>query len=141
MTLTLGILFSALWLVYIGQVVSVVNPQMAQRLRLQERDSQSDPLFRGLEHWTAGWDLLTLWVLPSAGILLLTDHPFWPYAAMIGGAIYLDAGGREAAKIFGERDEGVRTGTVGEQRLMMATYAVFAIIGAVAIVSGLMAVI
>ena len=137
MTLVVGIICSALWLVYLGQVVSVVNLDLAQRLGLQESPRTSDALSRHLELWTARWDLLWLWTLPLAGLLILVDHSWWPYAAMIGGGAYVDAGGREAVKVIGLRQQGVRTGSTQEHRLMISTYAVFVAVGALAIVSGL----
>jgi len=137
MRIIVGILCSSLWLIYAGQVISVVNFRLAQRLGLQEKQDNVDPLSSRLELSAARWDLLWLWTLPSAGILMLIDHPWWPFAAMIGGACYVDTGGREAAKALGLKQQGVRTGSPGEQRLVMATFVFFVAIGGLAIVTGL----
>jgi len=72
-----------------------------------------------------------------AGILMLMDHAWWPYAAMIGGGAYVDTGGREAAKMFGLREQAVRTGTPAEQRIAMILFAAFLVIGGLAIGTGL----
>jgi len=86
---------------YAGQVVSVVNLGLAQRLGLQERPDHVDLLPTSLEVWTARWDLLTLLGLPVDGILMLLDHSWWPYMAMIGGGLAADTGGREIVKYLG----------------------------------------
>jgi hypothetical protein len=52
---------------------------------------------------------------------MLIGHPWWPYAAMIGGGAAVDTGGREAAKVLGLRRCGVRTGAAGEHWLAMGT--------------------
>ena len=132
-----GILCSALWLLYIGQIISVVNFGLAQKLGLQESPDNADPVFSHLELWAARWDLWWLWTLPTAGILMLINHPWWPYAAMIGGATYVDTGGRETAKVLGLRQQGVRTGSPREHRLVISTFALFLGIGGLAIVTGM----
>lgn len=137
MRLLVGILCSALWLLYIGQLISTANFALAQRLGLQERPDNADSLVGGLELWAARWDLLWLWTLPAAGILMLIDHAWWPYAALIGGGAYIDTGGREGAKVLGLRQQGVRTGTPSEHRLAMGVFALLIAIGALAIVTAL----
>lgn len=129
------------WLLYVGQIISVANFSLAQRLGLQESPDHADPLASRLEVWTARWDILSLWTLPVAGILMLIDHWLWPYAAMLGGGVFVDAGGREAAKVFGLRDQGVRTGSQREIRLAMAAYIYLVAVGCLAIGTGLLEVI
>ena len=108
-------------LLYGGQVISIANFSLAQRLGLQGSPDNSDPLFNHLELWTARWDLWWFWTLPAAGILMLLDHWLWPYAAMVGGGAFVDTGGREAAKVRGLKEQGVRTGTQREYRVYMTT--------------------
>jgi hypothetical protein len=84
---------------------------------------------------------LWLWTLPVAGILMLIDHWLWPYAAMIGGGTFVDAGGREAVKVYGLREQGVRTGSQPEYRLVMGVFIYMIVIGCLAIGSGLLEVI
>ena len=31
----------------------------------------------------------------AAGLLMLWDHPWWPFAALVAGGVYIDAAGRE----------------------------------------------
>lgn len=137
MKILVGLVTLVLWLLLLGQFVSVARFELAQRLGLQEKPDGVDPLYSRLELWTARWDLCWLWVLPVAGTLMLLDHPWWPYAAMIGGGAYVDAGGREATKVFGLRQRRVRTGTPTEQRLSLGMFAFLAAIGGIGIVAGL----
>ena len=137
MTIVVAILCLAMGILYAGQLVSVANLGLAQRLGLQEKPESADPLFTRLEVWTARWDLVVLWTLPVAGILILIDHSWWPFMAMIGGGVFVDTGGREWAKYLGLRQEGVRTGSPSEQRTLVIVFAVMIVVGAGAIVAGL----
>jgi len=128
-------------LLYLGQLISVWNVRLAQRLGLQESSDHTDPLLGRVELWAARWDLLWLWTLPAAAILMLINHWLWPYAAMIGGGAFVDAGGREAAKILGLKQEGVRIGSQQEFRLAMAVYVYLIAAGCLSIGIGLLEVI
>ena len=113
----------------IGQLVSAVDFRLAQRLGLQEKDEGTDPLYRRLELHAARWDVIVLWTLPVAGILMLLDHRWWPSAGLLAGGINLDAGGREVAKILGLRAEGVRVGTRREARAGLVAITILALLG------------
>jgi hypothetical protein len=121
----------------IGQSISVVSFSLAQRLGFQEKGDETDPLHRRLELNAARWDLFVLWTLPIAGILILTNHAWWPCLALIAGAIHLDAGGREIAKIRGLRAHGVRTGSAKDLRLFLIFMGSMALIGLWCITIGL----
>jgi hypothetical protein len=116
-------------LFFAGQLLSSISFTLAQRLGLQEKNEHVDPLYRRLEVGTARWDSLSLWTVLVAGILMLLDHAWWPYAGLIGGGVYVDAGGREGAKYLGLRSHGVRVGTVNELRLAIGVYALLIVIG------------
>ncbi len=137
MNLTIGILCTAMAFFYIGQLISMIDFPLAQRLGLQETADQADGIFTRLELGTARWDLFVLWVLPVAGILMLIAHPLWPVAALVGGAIYVDTGGREAFKWLGLREEGVRLGSAGQRRLYVGTLITFVIVGGLAIATAI----
>jgi hypothetical protein len=104
-------------IVVIGQLISTVNFGLAQNLGLQEKDADTEPLYRRLELKTAGWDLFVLWTLPAAGVLMLVDHPWWPYLTLVAGGVCVDTAGRETAKVLGLRRHGVKTGSKKERRL------------------------
>ncbi len=138
MRTALGIIFVLLWPIYLGQLLSVVNLPLAERLHLQHRPGPTlDPLEIRLEQGTAWYDLVSLWVLPAAGILMLVDHSWWPAFALIGGVAFVDAGGREALRLSGMRNHGVAVGTPNEYWSSMVAYAVFVILGGLGIAAGL----
>lgn len=118
---------------YLAQVISSVNFGLAQRLGIQEKPDATSPLLQRSERYTAYWDLVSLAWLPLSGVLMIIDHKSWPIVALIGGAIYLDTSGREAAKYISLRHEGVKMGTEKQQRIFFSTYMVMAVIAIVLI--------
>ena len=115
---------------WIGQTISAMNFPLAQRLGLQEKSADTDPLYRLAELNAAKWDALVLWTLIVAGMLMLFDHSSWPYASLIASGIYLDTAGREAAKYVSLSNGGVRTGTAKERR---TAFCFFAVMGAISL--------
>lgn len=102
---------------WVGQVISGINYPLAQRLGLQEKSEGTDRLFQRAEINAARWDSLVLWTLPAAGILLLSNHHWWPYLSLIAGGIYLDGAGREAAKCMSLFKGGIRIGSPKDLRI------------------------
>ena len=128
-----AVLALLMWPIYLGQLISVIDLPLAQRLGLQEQSDTIDPIYARDTAGTARWDLLSMWTLPVAGILMLIDSAWWPYLALIGGAVYLDTGGRQGIKLLGYRKEAVRVGTSQAVRLALGVYAAFVILGAIII--------
>ena len=116
-------------IVVIGQLISVIDFGLAQRLGLQEKDDDTDSLHRSLELNTARWDLAIFWTLPVAGGLMLAHHPWWPLMALVSGAVCVDTAGRETAKVLGLGAHGVRTGSVSETRLYFFFLGIMFLIG------------
>ena len=114
---------------YVAQVISSIDFKLAQRLGIQEKPEEADPLLQTAERYTAYWDLVTLGWLPLAGLLMVINHDWWAIVALIGGAIYLDTSGREAAKNISFRREGIRVGTETQQKVFFASYIAMAVIG------------
>jgi hypothetical protein len=119
---------------YVAQIISSMNFQLAQRLGIQENPQHTDAIVQRSERYTAYWDLVTLGWLPLAGVLMIINHEWWPIMSLIGGAIYLDTSGREAAKNISFRHEGIKVGTNKQQKLFFASYILMAII-AIALIS------
>ena len=119
---------------YLAQVISSVNFELAQRLGIQENPEDTDSIFQRSERYTAYWDLVTLGWLPLAGILMIIDQDWWPIVSLIGGAIYLDASGREAAKNISFRHQGIKTGTEKQKIIFFASYMVMALIAIILII-------
>ena len=118
---------------YVAQIISSFNFSLAQRLGIQEKAENADPLFQRSERYTAYWDLLTLGWLPIAGILMIINHAWWPIMSLLAGAIYLDTSGREAAKNLSFKHEGMRVGGDKVQRVFFKFYIVMAVIAIVVI--------
>ena len=121
----------------LGQIISSINFPLAQQLGLQENPDKTDPLLQRAERYTAYWDLLTLVWMPIAGVLMIINHPLWPMMALIGGAIYFDAAGREAAKNLSFKHGGLKVGSPKQHRLFFATYIVMAILGVIVVMYSL----
>ena len=124
-------------ILYVGQLISSINFPLAQRMGLQEDPDEADLLLQRAERYTAYWDLVTLVWMPLAGILMVIDNSVWPLFALFGGAIYLDAAGREAAKILSFRHEGVRIGPPKQHRIFIATYFIMAVLAVAVLVYSL----
>ena len=113
---------------YLAQVISSINFKLAQRLGIQENPEFTDNIFQRSERYTAYWDLVTLGWLPLAGVLMIINHEWWPIMSLVGGAIYLDTSGREAAKNISFRHEGIKVGTDKQQKIFFVSYIVMAIV-------------
>ncbi len=118
---------------FVAQLISSTNFALAQRLGIQESPEDTDPLVITAERYVAYWDLLTLVWLPLSGCLMIVDHRWWPIVALVGGAIYLDTSGREAAKNLSFRKEGLRLGGESQQKLFFASYILMGLIGLVVV--------
>lgn len=139
MTLLIGVITLVSALLYAFQVVSALDFARAQRLGLQEKPEDVDPVYSGLELNTARWDLVSLWTLPAAGLLMLVGFDGWPYLGLLGGGAYIDAGGREAAKVLGLKAGKVRVGSPSALRLALAVFAFLIFAGLVMIAASLAA--
>ena len=126
-------------ILFVGQIISSVNFSLAQRLGLQENPNETDPLLQRAEKYIAYWDLVTMGWLPLSGILMVINNSAWPLVAFFGSAIYLDAAGREAAKILSFKHEGIRIGSLKQQRFFFSTYIIMAVISIVVLAYSLMA--
>lgn len=122
---------------YIGQLISTFNFPLAQRLGLQEKSENADPLVSRLELMAARWDLAVLWVPPVAGVLFLVDQALWPAACLIAGGVNLDAGGREWAKVAGLSAQGVQLGSARERAVIYGTFSFLIVTGLMGIAVGL----
>ena len=120
-------------ILYAGQLISSINFHLAQRLWLQENPNEADLLLQRAERYAAYWDLVTLIWMPLSGVLMVTNNSAWPLIALVGGAIYLDTSGREAAKMLSLKHEGVRVGPTRQHRLFFATYFIMAALGIVVV--------
>jgi len=118
---------------YLAQLISSINFSFAQNLGIQERADTSDALLQRSERYTAYWDLIALVWFPIAGTLMIIDHHLWPIMSLVAGVIYLDTAGREAVKNISFRHEGVKMGTLSEQKIVFSSYIIMVVIALVVI--------
>ncbi len=117
----------------VGQLLSALSTKLAPQQLTQSELSGSDRLYRRLERDSARWDLLVIWTLPVAGVLMLLDHSWWPFVALVACGACAASGGREFAKMLAFRNEGVRIGEDGEIRLALIFLGLW---GSVAVIVG-----
>lgn len=135
MTVLLGllcVLFSAFSTA--TQALSWINPPLARRLGFQESSAEAAELYRRLEWHAAFWDTLVLWTPLVAGMLMLMGDPRAVPVALIAGGIYLDTGGREAAKFTGLRRNGIGVGSAKERTIAYGAYTTISGLGLALIV-------
>ena len=91
MVTTIGILVLLLGLfAWTGQSLSFFAPSFATRLGVLEPEGEIDPSLRIIEAKAEGlMDMVLGWTLPASALLMLIDHPLWPFLAIFGGAVFL----------------------------------------------------
>ena len=125
----------------VGQLFSALNPPLTPRRRAPDEPGGPDRLYRRLERSSALWDLFVIWTLPIAGALMLLDHSWWPFVALMAGGACAASGGREFAKMLSFRAEGVRIGGEGEVRLAFAFLGLWGVVGVIVGAYGLLEVV
>lgn len=127
-------------ILYAAQITSSINFSLAQKLGLQENPDLTDSILQRAERYTAYWDLVTMGWLPLSGVLMVIDNSAWPLVAFFGGAIYLDAAGREAAKYLSFKHAGIRMGSPKQQLVFFLIYLIMAVLSVVVLIFSLMAI-
>lgn len=75
---------------WVGQSLAFLAPAIAERLGVLEPEAEIDPTLYVVEARAEGLtDMLLGWTLPTGALLMLLDHPLWPYLALIGSGIFL----------------------------------------------------
>lgn len=116
-----------------GQALSALSRPAAVRLGLSEAPSAIDPAFDADVRGEAAWDLLTLWTLPLAGLLLVLGEPNWAYLGMVGGGMYLYFGGRGIAQRLTMARGGIPIGQPIAVRAAIVALAIWAVAGLVTV--------
>ena len=124
-------------LAWLGQAISAISPKAAVKLDLTEAESNVDPTFYADVRGEAVWDMLILWTLPVAGILLLLGNSLWVYFGLVGGGMYLYYAGRGIVVRRNMQCRGIRIGT---QKSLKAIYMFLTLSGVVAVITIFMAV-
>ena len=124
-------------ILFIAQVISSINFNLAQKLGLQENPAEADSILQTAKKYVAYWDLLTLVWMPVSGVLMVIDNSAWSIVAFFAGAIYIDTSGRESAKFLSFKHEGIRIGPPNQQKFFFGTYIIMAILGVTIVVYSL----
>lgn len=74
---------------WFGQLICALSPRLGIKWGLTEAAADTERVLFIEGRGEAIWDALIIWTLPLCGVLLMIEHPFWPYAGLIGGGSYL----------------------------------------------------
>ena len=129
------ILFT-LVLCWLWQVIVDFSPKLGARLGLCEPETDVDPAFFADLRGEAIWDVMSIWTLPVAGMLLIVNSPWWAYFGLVGGGTYLYFAGRGiVVRLFLQR-HGIRIGKPG---MLNVCYFFLTLWGLIAVVTIVMA--
>ena len=117
-----------------GQCVACLAPRLAVRLQLTEDEKDVDPAYYADARGEAVWDVLTLWILPVAGVLLMMKSVWWPYFGLAGGAMYVYFAGRGIAARVSMQRRGIHIGKPGLSYLFLS---IWGLLGAATMIVGL----
>jgi hypothetical protein len=118
-----------------GQTLTWLSPVTATRLSLVEAEDSVEAVYWADIRGEALWDLLTLWTLVAAGILLIVGHSAWAYLGLVGGGIYIYFAGRGIVTRLELRRRGFRIGEAASVRLGLVMLGVWGIAGLVTVVA------
>ena len=127
------LVFFTLILCWIGQGIVAFCPKLGERLGLSESESDVDPTFFVDIRGEAIWDVMIIWILPVAGILLLLNNPLWAYFGLIGGGVYLYFSGRGIVVRLTMQRRGIRIGKPGVLKIYYAFLILWGLIAVVTI--------
>ena len=132
------ILISATLKCWIGQTIIAFSPKVASKIRIIEPESDVDPTFFAAMRGAAIWDVISLWTLPFAGILLLLNNSLWSYFGLTGGGMYLYFVGRGITSNLTMQRHRINIGT---SKKLKVKYMILTLWGFIAFVTIIMAVI
>ena len=123
---------------WLGQVISTLWPTVAAQWGLTDVESEVDTAVYADARGEAVWDVIVLWTLPVAGILLILNNTVWPYFGLVGGGMYLYFAGRGISARLAMRRRGIR---IGKPESVRVAYVFLTLWGLIAIVTIVMSVI
>ena len=119
---------------WLAQVINAFSPTLAARLGLNEPESDVDATFFADTRGEAIWDVMIIWMLPVAGILLILNSPLWAYFGLVGGGIYLYFAGRGIVVRLVMQRRAIRIGKPGTLKLYFLLLILWGLIAVVTIV-------
>lgn len=112
-----------------GQALVCFFPAAGAKLGLCEAETDVEPVFWADIRGEAYWDLLSLWTLVAAGVLLIIDHDAWRYFGLFGGGAYVYFAGRGVFTRVAMRRRGFRIGSPGSVQLGLGFLIVWGLVG------------
>lgn len=122
---------------WLAQLINALSPALAARLGLNETEADVDPTFFVDTRGEAIWDVMIIWTLPVAGILLILNSPLWAYFGLVGGGSYLYFAGRGIVVRLVMQRQAIRIGKPGTVKLC---YLFLMLCGLIAVVTIVLAV-
>ena len=75
---------------WLGQSLAVLHLPTAVKFGVFEPEKDVDKGMWLIERFSMGiMDILLLWTLPAAGLLMVLQNPYWMIIALISGGIYI----------------------------------------------------
>lgn len=127
-------------LCWLGQTIAALWPTTATKLGLIEPEADVDPTFYADVRGEAYWDMVILWTLPVAGILLILNNPWWAYFGLVGGGMYLYFAGRGIVQRLSMQRRGIRIGKPETMKLFNAVLTLWGLIALVTIILAIVAI-
>lgn len=112
-----------------GQALSWLAPDVAVKLSLMEHEDTVEPAYWVDGRGEALTDVLTLWTMVVAAVLLLTRHTAWPYFGLVGGGMYLYFGVRGILTRLEMSRRGFRIGAPSSVKLGFGALGVWGLMG------------
>lgn len=122
-----------------GQTISRLAPDAAARWGLAEAEADVEPTFWADIRGEAAWDMVSLWTLVAAGVLLVVDQPAWAYFGLVGGGMFLYFAGRGILTRLEMQRRGLRIGSPASVRTGMIALAVWGVTALVTIIAAVRA--
>jgi hypothetical protein len=118
-----------------GQALAWLRPSRAAQLGLVEKEASVEPAYWADIRGEALWDMLSLWTLALAGLLLIIGDPAWAYLGLIGGGMYVYFSGRGILTRRELLQGGFRIGAPGSVRVGLVGLAVWGAAGVITIIA------
>ena len=116
-----------------GQTISWLSPATAKKLTLMEAEEDVEPAYWADIRGEAAWDVLTLWTMVVAGILLIAGDDAWAYFGLVGGGVYAYFAGRGIFTRLAMQRRGFRIGAPANVRIGYAFLVIWGAMGLIAI--------
>ncbi|MCL5961389.1 MAG: hypothetical protein M1358_19120 [Chloroflexi bacterium] len=122
---------------WLSQGINAFLPTLAAQFGLSEPESEVDPTFFADTRGEAIWDVMIIWTLPVAGILLIFSSALWAYFGLAGAGMYLYFAGRGIIVRMVMQRRGIR---IGKPETLKWYYGFLALWGLIALATIIMAV-